>query len=396
MIEISDKSDCCGCSACVACCPVNAITMVEDGEGFLYPCIDKIKCIGCKKCENVCPTRKNRERIEFKREVYVCQNRDDEVRFDSTSGGAFSALANYVIRRNGYVFGAELNSDWKVVHGYVQAHEELHRLRGSKYVQSDICDAYGMVKNVLEEDKWVLFTGTPCQVAGLISYLGKTYEKLILMDVVCYSISSPKVWRIYLKHLESEKKIKISDVDKIKFRDKSRYGYEYTLMTFYDKNKNIIYSSGPESNQMLRSFVSNTSTRPSCYNCRFKITERGSDFTVWDCYNIYKYDKKMDDNKGTSHLMIHSMKAKKMLNELAEDLVLEKVDFSEAVNSEPAMTECARPSNIREKFFECVEKNNDVFKEYFCQSTRTKTERILRRVLSQIGMYKYIKRILKR
>lgn len=395
MIEIKDKTECCGCSACASGCPVGAINMIEDGEGFQYPQIDNNKCVNCQKCENVCPVRNKKVYNESSRKVYICQNRDDNIRFDSTSGGAFSALAKYVIRRKGYVFGAEFNSEWKVVHGFVREYAQLSRFRGSKYVQSDIGDTFVQIKNLLDDDNWVLFTGTPCQVEGLILFLGKSYEKLVLMDIVCYSISSPKVWRMYLDHLETSRKIDLSKVKRIKFRDKSKYGYEYTLMTFYDKNNKIIYSSGPECNQMLRSFVSNTSTRPSCYNCQFKKIERNSDFTVWDCYNIYKYDRKLDDNKGSSHIMVHSVKAKKMLEELSEDLVLKQINIISAVESEPAMTESAKPSDLRVDFFECVQKNENVFNVYFSKSVKIQIESILRKMLSRIGVYKYIKRMIK-
>ena len=280
----------------------------------------------------------------FERKVYICQNKNNDIRFDSTSGGVFSALAKYVISRNGYVFGAEFDENWNVIHGYGQTEEDLSRFRGSKYVQSHLGDTFHKVRELLEADNWVLFSGTPCQAEGLAAYLGKDYEKLILMDIVCFSISSPVVWRMFLEHLEKTKQLDLAMVRKIKFRDKTKYGYEYTLMTFYDSNGKVLYDSGPESNQMLRSFVSNTSTRPSCYACQFKKMNRVSDYTAWDCYNVYQYQKALDDNRGTSHIMVHSEKAQRILNELGEDLLLVSVDLRAAVDSEPAMIQCVAPS----------------------------------------------------
>lgn len=331
----------------------------------------------------------------FKRKVYICQNTSENVRFDSTSGGVFTALATYVIARNGYVFGAEFDENWNVVHGYGRTEEDLTRFRGSKYVQSHLGDTFRQVRDLLKADEWVLFSGTPCQVEGLATFLGKSYEKLILMDIVCFSVSSPRVWRMFLDHLKKEKQLDLSAVKKIKFRDKTKYGYEYTLMTLYDKKGEVLYASGPESNPMLRSFVSNTSTRPSCYACSAKKVNRVSDFTAWDCYNVYKYRKDLDDNCGTSHLMVHSEKAQRILKELENSLRLVNVDLQTAVDSEPAMIQCAHPSDLRKDFFAQLEAGNDVFDDYFRDTVRVKMEHFLRVALSKTKLYSMIKRIIK-
>lgn len=395
MIEIQDKMECCGCSACANVCPVTAIKMEPDEEGFLYPNVDTDTCINCGKCNRVCPIINAAEPTPYERKVYICQNKNEKIRLDSTSGGVFSALAKYVLDRNGYVFGAEFDENWTVIHGYTQNEDDLGRFRGSKYVQSNVGDSFRLVKEFLEENQWVLFTGTPCQVEGLHNFLGKEYEKLILMDIVCFSISSPGVWKAYLSHLETSGKIDISKVKRIKFRDKTKYGYEYTLMTFYDENGEELYSSGPESNQMLRSFVSNTSTRPSCYDCKFKKVNRVSDFTAWDCYNVYKYDTNLDDNKGTSHILIHDQKAEDMLEELGSSLLLKNVDLEKAVMSEPAMIQCAEPNEKRTKFFQEFEKE-DPFNVFFQESAKTCIERTLRKNLCKLGLYRFIKRMIKK
>ena len=331
----------------------------------------------------------------FERKVYICQNKNNDIRFDSTSGGVFSALAQYVINRQGYVFGAEFDECWNVIHGYGQTYDDLKRFRGSKYVQSHMGDTFNEVKHLLEDDNWILFSGTPCQVEGLKRFLNKEYEKLITMDIVCFSISSPGVWEMYLKHLGKTGKVDLSRVKRIKFRDKTKYGYEYTLMTFYDENGKELYSSGPESNQMLRSFVSNTATRPSCYECKFKKVNRVSDFTAWDCYNVYKYEKQLDDNKGTSHLMIHNKKAEGMLEELSKYLSLKPVDKDAAIASEPAMLESATASDMREDFFDSLSKGHDVFDEFFLDTFKVKLEKALRVILSKTGLYSFIKRKIK-
>lgn len=397
MIRIYDKKKCCGCTACKEICPVGAINMIEDDEGFKYPHVDKENCIKCNRCVSVCPNKNEQLVNNFQRKVFICQNINPDIQIDSTSGGFFSALANYILDKNGYIFGAEFDDEWKVIHGIGIKKEDLKRFRGSKYVQSDLNDTFSIIKGLLEKENWILFTGTPCQVEGLVSFLGKRYEKLVIMDFVCFSVSSPKVWKYYLKHLNKCNKVNLDNVKKIKFRDKTKYGYEYTLMTFYDDNNNLLYSSGPESNQMLRSFVSNISTRPSCSDCKFKKVNRVSDFTAWDCYNVYKYNKKLDDNKGTSHVMIHNEKAERILEEIRDRyLRVYQVDMKTAIQSEPAMTQSSFQNDSRLKFFDLIKNGDDVFDYFFKDNMKVKIERILRRSLSKLGLYSSIKRMLKR
>ena len=396
MINIIEKANCCGCTACKETCPTKAIEMMSDEEGFYYPHITLDKCINCEKCKKVCPIiNKNKENDNL-RKVYISQNMNDEIRLDSTSGGVFSALAQYVIDKKGYIFGAEFDENWRVIHGVGKCSDDLHRFRGSKYVQSYLGNTFYDVKRLLENEQWVLFTGTPCQIEGLVSYLHKQYDKLILMDLVCFSVSSPLVWKIYLNHLDKTNKIDLSEVTNIKFRDKTKYGYEYSLMNFYGKNGKIIYSSGSESNQMLRSFVSNTSVRPSCYDCKFKKINRVSDFTVWDCYNIYKYNKKLDDNRGTSHVMVHTVKAQKIIEEINDKyLRLEQVDINEAIDSEPAMIKSAIINENRKAFFKSIEEGNDCFDFFFKETIRVKSEKLLRKILSDFKLYSVVKRLVK-
>lgn len=367
--------------------------MQKDEEGFYYPAANGERCIGCGKCERICPVLNKIDPDAAVRKVYICQNKSLVIRRDSTSGGVFSALAQYVIDRGGIVFGAELGERFCVMHGSGEDTDSLSRFRGSKYVQSLMGDTFRSVQEELKKDRWVLFSGTPCQVAGLNAFLGRKYDRLVLMDIVCYSISSPGIWEQYLQYLG--RIIPLDQAVKVKFRDKSKFGYEYTLMTFYDKDGKVLYSAGPETNSMLRSFVSNTSTRPSCYQCAFKTADRVSDFTAWDCYNVYRYDRKLDDNQGTSHLMIHSQKAMEMLEEIGRYLYLQEVDASQAISSEPAITECARPGDMRKGFFAAYQFGENVFDIYFQETAKVKAERFLRHSLSKMGVYKHIKRLIK-
>ncbi len=393
MITITDKAKCTGCSACSNVCPVSCIQMQQDEEGFYYPAADAKKCIGCGKCERTCPVLNVQKPDTEYRKAFICQNLAAELRKDSTSGGVFSALSRYVLDRGGIVFGAEFDEKFCIKHGAGEDSESLARFRGSKYVQSWIGETYRAVQEALKQDRWVLFSGTPCQVAGLDAFLGKKYDKLILMDIVCFSISSPGVWDQFLKKIG--RTVPLDRVAKIKFRDKTKFGYEYTFMTFYDKNGELFYAAGPESDPMLRSFVSNTSTRPSCYDCKFKTVDRVSDFTAWDCYNVYQYDKALDDNLGTSHLIIHSEKGMAMLGEISRYLRLKEVDADRAIASEPAMTECSRPSDMRDEFFAVYQSGKNVFDVFFQDTGRVRVERFLRHGMSQIGLYQFVKRLMK-
>lgn len=395
MIRLKNKEDCCGCFACEQICPYEAIEIQEDSEGFLYPNVNIEKCIDCHLCEECCPVQHPAEETDTRRNAYVCHNKDELIRKDSTSGGAFSAIAQYVIDRGGVVFGASFDKNFQIVHTAAFTNEELSKFRGSKYVQSRQDDAFCMVKKYLQEGRWVCYSGTPCQIEGLHRFLRKDYEKLILIDLVCYSVLSPEVWNQYLKLLETKKRIHIQDIENIKFRDKTQYGYEYTMMSFYDKNGTICYASGPESNQLLRSFVSNTATRPSCYSCPFKKRNRISDFTIWDCYNIHQYDHHLDDNRGNSHIILHSLKGKQVLDEISDSLELISVDLDFAVNSEPALTQCAKPGEQRSAFFEMLSRtdNGEALDEFFPDSMRVKIERFLRRFLCETGLYRKAKRL---
>lgn len=206
MIDIIQKQDCCGCEACVQICPKGCMCMVEDTEGFLYPQVDKSVCVNCGLCEKVCPViHQNKSRTPLK--VYAAKNMDEEVRLKSSSGGIFTLLAESVIKRGGVVFGAKFDDEWMVVHDYTDNIEGVAAFRGSKYVQSIIGNAYRKVEQFLKSGRMVLFTGTPCQIAGLKKYLRKEYKKLLAVDLVCHGVPSPKVWQMYLEETNRSKVI---------------------------------------------------------------------------------------------------------------------------------------------------------------------------------------------
>ena len=200
MIEIKDKKDCCGCQACVTVCTKHCIAMQADNEGFLYPIVDKSACTNCGLCEKVCPVI-NQSEPHKPLKVYAAKNKNEDIRRQSSSGGIFTLLAEKVINEGGVVFGARFNENWNVVHSWTDTKEGIAALRGSKYVQSTIGNTYNEAREFLKQGRKVLFSGTPCQIAGLKKFLRKEYNNLLTVDVVCHGVPSPLVWRKYLEEV---------------------------------------------------------------------------------------------------------------------------------------------------------------------------------------------------
>lgn len=384
MINIVKKSDCTGCTACKSICPQKCIEMKRDEEGFLYPQVDKEKCINCGVCEKVCPV-KNAGKTEKKQKAYVFQNRDDKIRRESTSGGAFTAIAEWVIRKNGVVFGVQFDEDFKVVHGKAEKLEDLAKFRNSKYVQSEVGNAFLDVKEYLENGRMVCFSGTSCQIEGLKSFLRKDYDNLILVDVVCRAVPSPLIWEKYL----SLKKKENEDINNIRFRDKF-YGYKYSNFAIFNQENKVTYHKGVESDPYLRAFFSNICDRPACYECKFKKLERESDITIWDCFHVEKYDSKLDDDKGTSRMLVNSEKGQKVIEELATENTVVEIGVKEATDGFLAIFQSVKRNERREAFFEDANRleNRELFEKYFPDTMKVKVERMARVILVRSGIYK--------
>jgi len=398
MIEIKEKSQCCGCTACSSICPKKAIVMKQDEEGFMYPIIDKSKCVNCGLCDKVCPI-KNVKENKNSQHAYIFQNADDKIRRESTSGGAFTAIAEYVIENNGIVYGAIFDDKYKVIHKGIDKKEELYKFRNSKYVQSEIGNCYCEIKEHLNRGKLVCFSGTSCQVEGLKNYLRKNYENLILVDVVCRAVPSPLIWKKYLDMRQRQYR----DISRIMFRDKY-YGYKYSNLSIYNKNndKKQEYHKGVDSDPYLRAFFTNICDRPSCYDCRFKKLHRESDITIWDCFEVEKYNKNFDDDKGTSRILVHTDKGRNIINLLNEKNRVEEIDVEKATNGFLAMFQPVKKNGKREQFFEDANRLTDeeLFNKYFADTIKIKIERYGRLALLKTGIYKPIlnlgKRIRKR
>lgn len=394
MIIIKRKEDCCGCSACMAACPVNVIKMASDDEGFYYPKIDKDKCIQCGKCDSVCPIKNNNMEIVKEQKAFLFQLRNKNLRMDSTSGGAFTAIAAAILREGGVVFGAAYDDAFNVVHRYVETEAELWRFRNSKYVQSDVKNSFRQVKNFLRAGRKVCFSGTPCQIEGLHNYLGeiKQRENLLLVDMVCRAIPSPLFWKKYITWQQKNTGKKIGN---IRFRDKRHYGYKYSQMVIEDKNGNIIYHKGVESDPYLRAFFSNLSDRPSCYECKFKKRYRVSDITLWDCFDVGLKNFDLDDDIGTTNVLLHSELGKIVLRKINTDKIL-PISADKCVNGMREMICPVKKNKARTIFMNNIRSMDmsEIIKIWFPDNIKTKVNRCLRICIIKLGLYGALKKCL--
>lgn len=390
MIEIKNKKDCCGCSACYSICPKNCIEMKADEEGFLYPNINKDICINCGLCEKVCPIVNKVEEKVFEQEGYLVQNKDEKIREESTAGGAFTAIAKYVLDKKGIVFGVQYDENLNVVHSYVENEIDLKLYRNSKYVQSKIGETFKQAKKFLDEDRWVCFSGTPCQIEGLKKYLKKDYNKLITVDVVCHAVPSPLVWK---KYLEVQRKKYGNNIKNIIFRDKKYYGYKYSQMTIRDNKGEDLGHLGVESDIMLRAFFSDICDRPSCYECAFKKRYRVSDFTIWDCFITGLIAKDFDDDKGTTRLLIQSKKGKEIFNDIKIDFKYKNIKSDLLVEDVYEMINSVKMNIERKNFMKDINRisSEELFKRYFKDTWNIKLERFIRKIAAITGLYKLLK-----
>ena len=376
MIKIEEKNKCCGCYACSNICPKNAIEMIEDEKGFKYPKINENKCINCGLCEKVCPIL-NKNKISNTPKAYACINKNENIRKNSSSGGIFTLIAEEIINMGGVVFGAQFDNDFNVIHSYTSNKEELYKYRGSKYVQSIIGDNYKIVKSFLEEGKYVLFTGTPCQVEGLYAFLQKEYDKLYTEDIICHGVPSPKIWRKYLEY----RKINDKETPKnIEFRNKDN-GWEQFNMKFYYKNAD--YKRDLINDEYMQAFLKNICLREACYSCNFKVRNRKSDITLADFWGIQNIKPEMNDNKGTSLVIVNSLKGVDLFERIKEKIKFIETDFEKSIKYNPSMTCSPKIPKNREKFFSDLDNYelNILIKKYLPkQKLKNKIYNFLRRI----------------
>lgn len=329
MIEIENKTDCCGCQACGDICHADAISFHSDHEGFWYPEVDRNKCTDCHLCEKICPVL-NIDALKYRNKsapkVFGGYNKDIVIRFDSTSGGVFSLLAQAMYKQKGYVSGAIYTDEFKVLNFISDDKKDLKRLRSSKYVQSNAEGLYKRIKSLLESGEKVLACGSPCQMAALRGFLRKDYDNLIIVDFLCRATNSPKVFEKYKESLEARYGSKI-----VAIKDKNKdHGWHSLARKITFENGQVYYGEGHE-DDYRRGYHANVFERPSCYECKFKGIPRISDITLGDFWGIGSIDPSLEQNLGTSLVMINSEKGEKYFDIIRDKLVIKEFSLDDIV-----------------------------------------------------------------
>lgn len=394
MISIKNNIDCCGCNACGDVCAHGAITFKTDIEGFWYPVVDETKCVDCRLCERVCPElhigelKKNDNNPPV---TVAAINKNMAVRWDSTSGGAFSALAEVMYEQGGYVSGAVYDENF-LVHNFVSDKpEDLSRLRSSKYLQSNAEGLYVRIRELLRNGKKVLACGTPCQMAALRLFLHKDYDNLVIVDFICRGVNSPKVYRKYLDSLERKYGGKVVYV---KAKNKELGWRNLTRKVVFDNGK--VYYGVKMDDNFRRGYHTNVFCRPSCYTCQYKGFPRIADITIADYWGIEKINKNLDNNIGTSMILLNSKKGENFFGQVKDKIEWEYTTFESILPGNVALTKPIEPAKIdRRQFFEDLDKGtfDEVVSKYF--PLKTNADLSFRQKLKGIlkpyyGLYQYL------
>lgn len=385
MIHITDKKNCCGCSACVQRCPKQCIRLEEDTEGFLYPQVDEETCIKCGLCEKVCPILNQADKLSVL-EVLAVKNPNDEERMNSSSGGVFLPLAREVINQGGVVFGAVYDESWEVHHVYAEKIEDVYPMMGSKYLQSKIGNSFKDAERFLKQGREVLFVGSPCQIAGLRTYLrNKQYSNLLAVDFLCHGVPSPGVWRRYLAETyggydakeqsrlqatAGKKSVLLSSLNAtspigdIKFRDKRESGWKKYRFVVRQKSaskadQNTVLSSDIHyDNPFMRGFLSDIYLRPSCYACKCKNGVNHSDMTIADFWGINQIAPEFDDDKGVGLVLLNTKKGEEYFSRFPMDMMPSNLEKAHYHNG--GFNEHTKAHPKRDQFFFLIENGKSI------------------------------------
>lgn len=351
MIVINNKENCCGCTACYNACPKKCINMKADLEGFLYPEVNIQDCVECNICDNVCPMNQA-SLYDDNKEAYCIRTKNNSVLKESAAGGFYTGLCEYVINNNGIAIGAIISEDNEIKHISVTEKNKSYmiRFRGSKYVQSNMDRMFSFVKEKLENNIMVCFSGTPCQVSGLYSFLKRRYNNLITLDFVCRGVASPLFWKKYIDFQEGKYK---SKAKRINFRKKT-YGYHSCTMEIEFDN-GMVYSKGAKNDIFLRCYTSDSCSRPSCYNCHFKNDKHAADLTVFDSWHAETLIKRHDDDRGYTNLIINNHFGKEIFDKIKDNYYFYSVDIEKAIELDGIMMKKSSiPNSKRNKFYEKI------------------------------------------
>lgn len=374
MLDLT-KFNCTGCTACYSICPQKAIQMVADSEGFKFPQIDAQKCTNCGLCDKVCIPSSGCVVQPFEVKAYGVKNKNLDERKQSQSGGAFYVLAKHILSKGGVVYGSLMDSGFTVRHARASTEEEAKAFRGSKYVQSDLGNTFSSVKEDLRLGIPVLFSGTPCQVAGLKAFLRKDYDNLLLVDLICHGVPSPKVWADYIEWQQGRNKKTITGAE---FRDRS---------LTWGKSAEAIYVKGKKKTFDIygRLFYSRNTHRKSCYTCPFTTTEKISDITIGDYWGIENIKPEFRDAYGVSAVLVNTRAGQRIWDEVSENFDYFECAVENIKARNPQLsTPVAKPAT-REEFWRDYEKGfSFIAKKYGGNNLKGKVKRLIKRILGKI------------
>lgn len=360
MRSLPTNDKCCGCTACAAICPKNAIKMLPDAEGLLQPVIDASICVDCGACARVCPVL-NQAKPREPLACYIAKSLNDEERMKSSSGGIFSVFARHILAEGGKVYGVAWKKDpFRAAHIGVDSVEGLTYLRGSKYVQSEMGTTYREVRADLQSGRKVLFTGCPCQIAGLKSFLGKDFDNLITQEVICNSAPSPRVFGAWVR--SEQKKAPGEELLNVNFRDKSVGWHNATLKFTFTTTT----TTNMQLSAYYRLWQRGYSVRRSCIECDFRDFKSGADLTIGDFWGVEAERPEYDDNKGVSTILVNTARGAKFLEEVRAELLADTVSFASVIKKNPCLHKSfdllKTAGTKREAFWESINEGADIQK----------------------------------
>lgn len=382
MIQKLDKA-CCGCGLCSQICPKEAITMQEDAEGFLYPQVNEELCVSCGLCVKCCPIESPPKMNKSERVLGV-KHINTEVRQISTSGGVFTALSDAVLTGGGVVYGAVLDAQWRAMHSRAETQDQRNAMRGSKYMQSYLGETFLQLRKDVLEEKTVLFTGTPCQCAAISNFLKKERlreDQVILTEILCTGVNSPRFWQDYCTFLEEKEKDNILDVQ---FRSKDS---GWTRETIRIEMQNKVYKNGFEKDPFCQCFAESLIIRPSCYSCQYAREDRSADITIGDFWAYSKLPEVFRDDRGISMVLINTMKGKQLWERTVGQVETCESDLETAVSRQAPLKHPVWRNRNRDAFWRCYHNKGieATLRKYTDYGTISRWMRKLKKYARRVG-----------